>query len=216
MNTFRDLVSVLRHDKDRRTMLSASFSLLVSCLYAVYNAALGIIDTSAWLITMAAYYLALAMMRTLALLNHRAPGKTGRLSDRSIMGLCAALLISLTIILGGFVHLALSEDHAVRHDDIAAITVATYTFFRLGVTIQKAVKAKTQKAGAFIVIRCCSYVDTALSMLTMQMMMLASFGGMENGNDILLNRLSGTAVCALAFALAISLLYRRGKVPKHQ
>lgn len=216
MNTFRDLVTDLRHDKDKRTMLFAAFSLLVSCLYAVYNAALGIIDTSAWLITMAAYYLALAMMRTLALLNHRAPRRTGKLSERSIMGLCAILLISLSIILGGFVHLALSEDHAVRHDDIAAITVATYTFFRLGVTIQKAVKAKSQQGGAFIVIRCCSYVDTALSMLTMQMMMLASFGGADNGFSTLMNSLSGTAVCALAFMLAISLLHRRDKLPGNQ
>ncbi len=215
MRQIRNFISMLRHDRDKRTDIFAAFSLIASGLYAMYNAALGIILSSVWMLILATYYLALALMRLLALLNSR-KNKPHPLGDRSLMGLCAGLLLSLSLLLGWLVLLSISEDHAVRHDDIAAITVATYTFFRLGVTIQKAVKAKSQKAGAFIVIRCCSYVDTALSMLTMQMMMLASFGGMDNGNDILLNSISGTAVCALSFALAISLLYRRGKVPKHQ
>lgn len=60
-------------------------------------------------------------------------------------------------------------------------------------------------------IRTIGYADVAVSVLTLQRSMLASFGEMEEIKAHTMNALTGAVVCLFVFLLGIGLMYREKK-----
>ena len=125
-----------------------------------------------------------------------------------VMKLCGVLLVLLNFVLVGAIYISLSRNIATKHGEIVMITIAAYTFYKITMTIIKAVKQRKNPSPLLSIIRSISYAEVAASVLTLQRSMLVSFGGMSDTDIRTMNILTGSAVCLFVLILGIVLITR--------
>ncbi len=184
--------------------LLAVAALVYNLLYAFYNGALGLRSGSAWFLAACGYHLILSALRFAVVTGRRSSGEAWR-----VTAYCGALLVLLSAALAVTLFLSLQEDRATVYGTIPMITIATYTFTKVGMAVYKAVRYRASGTPLEVVLRTIRYGEVAVALLTMQRSMLASFGGMAQG--WLLNLLTGIAVCAFVCSLGILLIKRSRK-----
>jgi len=180
-------------------------SLAVNFVYALGNCAVGFLSRSWWFITVGAYYVVLAMARFSVLQVKRKAGGNydTELFARRITGI---LLVVLSVCIVGVNILAALKERGTAHHEIIMITIATYTFTKITIAIIGMVQAKRTDSPALKTLRNISLADACVSIYTMQRSMLQSFPGMEAGEILLLNILTGTAVWITVLLLGINLI----------
>ncbi len=198
-----------------RAVFFAAIGLLVNILYAFYHGALGVVNQSLWFIAMFAYYVILSSMRISAVLcEWKNKSSACKDTEYFVAKLCGGLLVLLSAVLAGVVYISLSQNVAVKHHEIAMITIATYTFYKITATVIKAIKQRKNAAPLLIVIRTIGYAEVAASILTLQRSMLVSFGSMNHTDIGLMNALTGIAVCLFILLLGVFLILRISKERK--
>ena len=192
-------------DSRQRMVLSASLALGCNLLYALYHGLLGLQGRSLWLLTMCAFYGVLAMMRFLAVLFGQS-----RSIDREYlaMSLSGVLLVILGLILTAVVAISLLQKVAIKRDEILMITIAAYTFYKISLSIIRAVKQRRNPSPLLATLRGIGYAEVAASILTLQRSMLVSFGSMQDRQIALMNTLTGAAVCLFVFILGGTMIIR--------
>lgn len=187
--------------RERRVLLT----FLLHLLYAVWNAALGVTGRSSWFAAMGAYYALLAAARLAAVLwSWRGEGA------RAVKW-CGALLVLLSAALAGAAWVSLSRDTAVRRDSIVMISIAAYTFAKIGAAVCRAVRGRGERAGAAVAVRAIGCAEAAASVFTLQRSMLASFGAMPWERVRTMNALAAAAVCVFILLLGVALVRRGGE-----
>ena len=189
-----------------RTILSAAAAFVFNLLYAFCHCVLGILNLSLWFIAMCAFYGILAVMRFSAVLCGRNHHKTS-CDDMEIfvMRFSGVLLVALAIVLAAVNYISLSQNIAVKHEEILMITIAAYTFYKITMIIIKAVKQRADPSPLLRAIRNIGYAEVSASILTLQRSMLVSFGSMDNSKIHLMNSLTGAAVCIFILSLGLSM-----------
>lgn len=188
---------------------SAWFGLVFSLLYACYHGILGLFSHSVWFLTMAAYYGIIGIARFSAVLClYRTKGSPSASAESRILTRSGILLILLSAVVSGVIYLSLRHGIAAVHGECVMITIAAYTFYKITVTVIRAVKHRRNRAPLSTVIRSISYAEVSASVLTLQRSMLASFGNTQDTAFHTLNVLTGAAVCAFVCGLGISLTAR--------
>lgn len=192
-----------------RMVLSAAFAFVFNLFYAFYHGVLGIMNWSLWFIAMCAFYGILATMRFSAVLCERKNNSTSSMdTEYFVMKLSGILLAALSFVLIAIVYLSLSQNIATEYDEIIMITIATYTFTKITMTIMKAVKQRKNTSPLLVVIRGISYVEVVASILTLQRSMLVSFGTIDNKKMYSMNWLTGVAVCLFVLIIGISMIIK--------
>lgn len=182
---------------------------LVNLFYAVCNGVLGVLNRSLWLISMCAYYTVLSTMRFSAVLCTRKGGRaSSEETEYFVMRLSGALLMLLSGVLAGVNAVSLAQNIAAKHGEIIMISIAAYTFYKITISVVRAVRGRKEKAPLPAVIRSIGYADVAASVLTLQRSMLVSFEGMSAAKARWMNILAGAAVCLFIFALGAALAAR--------
>lgn len=216
-----DISSIITHEfslgEIEKAIQTAAVSFLINLLYALYNGGLGIVNRSLWFVTMCAYYTILSAMRFCAVLCSRKRNSPAS-SDMTyfVMKLSGVLLAVLSFVLTGVVYISLSENIAAKYDTVIMITIATYTFYKITRTVIRAIKQKKNPSPLFAVIRTIGCADVAVSVLTLQRSMLASFGEMADTKAHTMNILTGAAVCLFVLSLGIALILRGIKTSDRQ
>ena len=165
-----------------RMVLGAAVNLSFNFLYALYHGVLGVVHSSLWFITMCAYYAVLSVIRfSVVLFEYKNRAKPSADTEYFVMRLSGMLLILLSFVLSGVIYISLSQNIAVKYDEILMIAV----------------------------IRNIGYAEAAASILTLQRSMLVSFGTMDNAEAYILNVLTGAAVCLYVSIIGIYLLLKR-------
>ncbi len=188
-------------ERRSRLLRTAVFSLIAHLLYAFYHGALGLRYGSLWFGANCGYYLLLAALRFGILLGRRET--RGRV--RTLSG---ALLLLLSPALGLLVALSLREPRTALYGTIPMITIATYTFANIGFAVRGAVKHRGETAPRFQCLQALRLAEVAVSLLTMQRSMLASFGDPTAAGSRQLNLFTGTAVCLFVAGLGLWLLQK--------
>lgn len=193
-----------------RMVFAAAISLSFNFLYALYHGILGVIHSSLWFSTMCAYYVILSAMRfSVVLFEYKHKSKSSPDAEYFVMRLSGMLLIILSFILSGVIYISLSQNIAVKYDEILMITIAAYTFFKIIMAIIKAVKQHKNPSPLLAVIRNIGYAEAAASILTLQRSMIVSFGTMEPTDAHILNMSTGAAVCLYILSIGIYLIIKR-------
>lgn len=192
-----------------RMVLFAALGFLLNLLYAFYHGLFGIINLSFWLITMCVYYVILGTMRfSVVLCEYKNSSEVSIDTEFFVMKLSGILLTILSIVLTGAIYLSLSQNIVTKYDEIIMITIATYTFYRITMTVIHAIKQRKNPSPLLAVIRNIGYAEVAASVLTLQQSMLASFGGMSDSKAHMMNALTGAVVCLFILILGISIWIR--------
>lgn len=195
-----------------RIILSTMPTFIINVAYTVYNGVLGVMHQSEWFITMAVYYSLLGIMRYHAVHTGR---KISRMEDQSlvkkkelsVIKTEGILLLLLNLALSGVVLLTIVQDTAKRYSEIMVITIAAYTFYKIITSVINMIKVRKLQSPILITIRNISVADALVSVLTLQMTMLASFQGRSTLNINQMNAMTGMAACILISLLGISMIY---------
>nr|WP_294493461.1 hypothetical protein [uncultured Mediterraneibacter sp.] len=204
-----------------RTVLTTLPAFLINVAYTVYNGVIGIINQSAWFITMAVYYSLLGIMRYRAVNTGR---KTAHMEDRrlirkkelSVMKTDGVLLLLLNIALIGVIILTIVKDTAKRYPEIMVISIAAYTFYKIITSVINMIKVRKSQSPILITIRNIGVADALVSVLTLQMTMLASFQERSTLDINRMNAITGLAVCILISLLGARMIYYSGKRDKKE
>ncbi len=180
-------------------------SLAFNTFYAFGNCIIGFLNTSWWFITVGAYYAVLAVTRFSVLqVRRKASGDYDtELFARRITGI---LLVMLSFCIVGVNTMSAVKDRGIVFHEIVMITIATYTFTKITVSIIGMVKAKRYASPVLKTLRNISLADACVSIYTMQRSMLVSFPGMEAAEILLLNIFTGTIVWIVVLLLGINLI----------
>ena len=180
-------------------------SLAFNVAYALGNCIIGFLAHSWWFITVGAYYTVLAITRFSVLqVKRKASGNYDtEFFARRITGI---LLVVLSFCIVGVNIMSAVKDRGTAFDVIVMITIATYTFTKITISIIGMVKAKRSASPVLKILRNISLADACVSIYTMQRSMLVTFPGMEAAEILLLNIFTGTAVWIVVLLLGINLI----------
>lgn len=195
-----------------RTVLTTMPSFVINVAYTIYNGVIGVMNQSAWFITMAVYYSLLGIMRYCAVhterkISYMEDQKLIRKKELAVIKTDGILLLLLNLALSGVVLLTIAKGRAKAYSEIIAISIAAYTFYKITMAVINMVKVRKMQSPILITIRNIGVADALVSMLTLQMTMLVSFQGTDGLNADRMNGITGLAVCLLISALGISMIY---------
>ena len=180
-------------------------SLAFNAAYALSNCIIGFLNTSWWFITVGAYYAVLTVTRYSVLqIKRKANGDYDtELFARRITGI---LLVVLSFFIVGVNILSAVKDRGTAFHEIIMITIATYTFSKITISIIGMAKAKRSASPVLKTLRNISLADACVSIYTMQRSMLVSFPGMERTDILILNIFTGTVIWIVVLILGINLI----------
>ena len=180
-------------------------SLAFNVVYALGNCIIGFLNPLWWFVTVGAYYTVLAITRFSVLqVKRKASGNCDiEFFARRITGI---LLVVLSFCIVGVNIMSAVKDRGTAFHEIVMITIATYTFTKITISIIGMVKAKCSASPVQKTLRNISLADACVSIYAMQRSMLVSFPGMEAAEILLLNIFTGTAVWIVVLLLGINLI----------
>lgn len=188
-----------------RSLRAILLSLCFNIAYGLYNAIVGVLLSSWWLITLSSYYIVLAVMRfSLVRIKQKTEGDNElELFARRFTGI---LLIILTVCLVGTVILSITDNRGTEHHEIIMITMALYAFTKVTLSVIRLVRSAKQSSHVTTALRNISLADALVSIFSLQRSMLVSFGEMHAEDITLFNALTGTGVCIAVLTLGINLI----------
>lgn len=197
----------------KQVQCRAILSLSCNFLYALYHGVLAALQGSLWFGVLCIFYGILAAARFCAVACES--GNHSRKFVRWELRGVGALLLLLSAALAGVNAISLSQNIAIAYQTIPMITIATYTFYKVTVTIVKAVRQRGEDSALFLVLRTISYAEGAASLVTLQRSMLVSFGTMQAEQTRWMNALTGAVICLFILSLGIGMIVRSGKENKN-
>lgn len=129
---------------------------------------------------------------------------------------CGIMLSVLSMILGGAVMMLVSGEGGKSYPGLMIYTAATYTFYKLTVSIINLVKARKEKSVLLITLRNIGYADSLVSLLSLQTALFTAFGQDSDDFVPMMNALTGAAVCLMVLFLGISMVYNAKKEKAHK
>ena len=180
-------------------------SLAFNVAYALGNCMIGFLIHSWWFITVGAYYVVLTVTRY-SVLQVRREANGDYNAEHFARRITGVLLVVLSLCIVGVNIMSAVKDRGTAFHEIVMITIATYTFTKITISIIGMVKAKRSASPVLKTLRNISLADACVSIYTMQRSMLVSFPGMEAAETLSLNIFTGTAVWIIVLLLGINLI----------
>ena len=189
----------------RKIAKNPYLSLVSNFAYALANGVLGLFAHSWWFITVGAYYTVLTVTRfSVLMIRRKADGDYS--TEIFAKRLTGILLIFLSWVLVGVNILSLVTERGKNFHEIIMISIATYTFTKITLSIVGMVKARHSSSPVIKTLRNISLADACVSVYSMQRSMLVSFPGLEGKEIFILNICTGTAVWLAVLLLGINLI----------
>lgn len=165
---------------------------------SLVNAALAVVNSSAWLALMAGAYAILGTMRVPAI---KCLSGSSSQKNRPVRPICGIGILTLLPIVVAIAFLLATGLPDTGRDEILMIATAAYVFGELSFAIANAVRARRRKVEALVALRDCSCVAAVVSMFSLQHSMVATFG--EAGGSFAFTL---DVCCGVATVLVILLL----------
>lgn len=198
-----------------RSLVFATFSFLINIAYAVFQAVIAIMSRSIWYGALATYYIALSLIRGGVVAISRKSQKNAIDPKRQVLSYrnCGIYLIILNFALTGAIVQMVFSDQGFRYPGLMIYVIATYTFYKLTMSIYNIFKARKQTDYTIQSIRNISFADSLVSLLALQTALLQEFS--VNYQPILPNSLTGGAISLIIIAIGIIMVVRGTKELKY-
>lgn len=202
-----------RSDARFRISLSLYGSFFWNAAYAVFQFGLGVYHASGWFYAMAAYYLALAVMRFFLLWHIRTyqPGEQMRKEFLRYVT-CGWILLFMNLALSGMIFFMVFQGRTFHHHEITTIAMATYTFSAFTIAIVNLIRYRKYRSPIFSASKAINLAAASVSMLTLEATMLTTFG---EGNDgqfrPFMMGITGAAVSLFVIVMALIMIVKGRK-----
>lgn len=201
-------------DAAYRTHLSLYVSLTINLVYVATNLFNGIFYQSVWSITLAAYYMILAVMRFLLLryFNRVGIGKDrGKELKRS--KLCGIILMTVNLALSGVVLLVIIQNKGFEYNGILIYVMAMYTFYVTPNSIVNIIKYRRYNSPVLLTAKSINLAAALVSMLSLETAMISQFKTENTSpyfNQIMVG-ITGAVVCVIVLSMSIYTIVKTNK-----
>ena len=198
-----------------RTVAFSVLSFALNIGFAVFNAVLGVMTLSYWYAIFACYYIFLSVLRGVILVGSyqakkRAAGDETVYSvyKLKLYRMCGIFLLILELALAAAVSLMILSTRPTEYSEIMAITSAAYTFYKIIFAIVNVFKVRRMQDPMLQCFRNINLTDAAVSLLTLQVTLVAVFSDERTEMMNILNAVTGFIVCALTVVMGILMIVR--------
>ncbi len=195
-----------------RTLVFAWASAGINLAFVAFNLVMGILTKNAWYASLAGYYFLLSGLRGgVFLLDKRAKklanGEEAMYRKAQIKnyGLCGLALFVLEVAMAVAVTFMVVAGKPTKYTEIMAIVFATYSVYKIALAIRNIFKAKKNKDWQVQAFRNIGLVDAAISLLSLQTTLVATFS--EDGWGMYaLNAIVGLFVCLFTIGVGAAMI----------
>lgn len=204
-------------DRSFKARLKLYSSTVINITYGIFKLAIGIVYHSAWFGSVAVYYMVLSVLRYLLVSAHRRTdaleGEQKRLRQWKSYHLCGWLLLVLNTTITGMVFQMIWRNRGYSYPGFIIYVFAAYTFYRLTMSIIRAVKNRHNHSPVFAAAGAMDLCVAVMSIFALQTAMFSSFGGEMSADDrFLMNSLTGGGVSLLVVCIAVFMIIRSHRI----
>ena len=171
----KEVVKKLKNDYNKRTVIFAFLSVLVTICFTVYNGILGFLYDSIWHICIFAYYVFLLLIK--GLLVFGISNKKTRNNQLTVVYITFMMLIIMTIAMIAPAFILVLDKRTYNLGLIPSIASAAYTTYSITMSIVNMKKAKNSDGPIIKQIRLVNIVNTLMSILVLQNTLILANGG---------------------------------------
>ena len=188
--------------------LSLYLSLALNFCYAAMKLGFGIFYHSTWFVTLAVYYLLLAVIR-LRLAHYAVRHEFG--SDLPAewrqYRFCGGALLLLNLALGCIVTLVVRRNESFRYAGYLIYIMAMYAFYCISMAVRNVVRYRKFHSPLMSAAKALHLATALVSMLALETAMLEQFGSGETPQfRTVMTGCTGGAVCLLVLGMAIYMI----------
>lgn len=156
--------------------------LFINLLYAGIKMFSGIFYRSVWFVTLAVYYILLAVMRASLLHFVRAHGSAGENKSAGLKRyrLCGIILLFMNIALAGMVILVVHENSGFEYPGMLIYVMAMYAFYATIMAVWNVIKFRRYGSSVMSAAKVINLTAALVSMLSLETAMLTQFGAAED------------------------------------
>jgi hypothetical protein len=206
-----DFTYLLLRNFGFRTVIFSILSFIMSVLFSVFNAYMGIVNRSIWYGALAAFYISLAFLRGGILVYHKNKiSRKGKSRNEEYLKVKAyknsgVITLVLNIALSvAIAQMIFSEAH-FTYIGWSVFAYAAYAFYKITMSTISFVKAQKQTDLTVRAIRNINLVDALVSILALQTALLTTFSE-GNTNISLFNTLTGSLVSLSSVAIGVYMI----------
>lgn len=160
-------------NKEYRFKIMFNISMIITLFFAIYNFIIGLIYNYIWNISVSIYYLLLTIIRIYIeiICLKKKDNKVHHIIQSIVL-----LLINISLLLP--ISLLVLNQKQVNNNSIMAITVATYTTYKIINSVLNYKKAQNEN-NTIKIIRTISLLDALFAILNLQNTLVVTFGQIE-------------------------------------
>ena len=196
------LVKQFAEDVRFRTSVSLHQGLFVNLIYIVIKLTSGVYYRSWWFITLAVYYVLLAVMRFLLLWRW---GSIGIELELRRYRLCGAVLLMMNVALAGMVILMVRRNYGYVYPGMLIYAMAAYSFYAVILAVINVVKFRTHGSPVLSAAKAINLAAAMVSILALETAMIAQFGGEDDFRRIM-TAATGGGVCVIVLGMAVYMI----------
>lgn len=192
-----------------RGSVSIYQGMTVNFLYVLFRIVVGIRYTSMWFISMAVYYLVLAVLRLSLILNYRHKSKTVELR---CYRWTAWLLFLLNLPMGGMILMMVLTNSGYSYPGYVIYLSAMYTFYTLVTSVINLVRFRRLGSPILSAAKVLNFIAALMSILGLQTAMIAQFSVESDSFRKTMNAITGGVIWLCVILTAVYMLRRSRKM----
>lgn len=207
---------VNRYLKEDRFRAEAALyqGFLINLFYAGVKMFSGIRYKSVWFVTLAVYYIFLAVMRFL--LVHQVRKKDlagdGRESEWRRYRLCGIILLFMNIALSGMVILVVHQNSGFEYPGMLIYIMAIYTFYATVMAVRNVIKFRKYGSPVLSAAKVINLTAALVSMLSLETAMLSQFGAADDPMfRQMMTASTGAGISVIVVGMAVFMIVRATK-----
>lgn len=197
------------------TVVFSCLSLFVSLGFSVINLVSAFFYDFTWYISLALYYFVLTIYRAIILFLHanryikykKEPQKYEQSKSRIFLAGGIFLLLLEIAMFGAITQMVMLENPS-KTGSILAIATATYATYRITMSIIHFIKARKEGDLFTQNLRNVNLVDAMMSIVSLTVMMLTTFGNGESSSYLILKATASFFICVLCLLLALYMIVK--------
>lgn len=188
---------------------------IINLLYAGIKMLSGFLYNSVWFVTLAVYYILLAVMRA-SLLHYVRKNGQNKVSEWKRYRLCGIILLFMNVALAGIVILAVHQNSGFKYPGMLIYVMAMYAFYATITAVRNMVKFRRYGRPVMSAAKAINLTAALVSMLSLETAMLMQFGAADDPMfRKIMTASTGAGISIIVLGMAIFMIVRSTGQLKH-
>ncbi len=191
-----------------RFQVSLYLSFGVNLVYATFKLIVGLFFSSHWWVSIAAYYMVLAVARLLLVRYVHSHTHNRNLKDEFIRyRMCGFMLFIINIAFMGIVMQMIWQDKGYHYPGFLIYFVAAYTFYCITISIFNLIRYRKLENPVLTAAKAISLVNALSSLIALETALFSQFGKNAQFKELMIET-TGFIVCIFIFILAFFMVLK--------